>query len=77
MNWILLNIPLSVVIFLAIAGIPLWMVIRHPDSGPAGGEAAGQGSVTLETASLTELTSDLAMTSDSRELVGASAGGNG
>ncbi len=31
MNWFWLNIPLASVIFLAMAGIPLWMVIRHPD----------------------------------------------
>lgn len=34
MNWIWLNMPLGALIFLAIAGIPLWMVIRHPDTGP-------------------------------------------
>jgi hypothetical protein len=34
MNWIWLNMPLGAVIFLAIAGIPLWMVIRRPDTGP-------------------------------------------
>ena len=34
MNWIWLNMPLGALIFLAMAGIPLWMVIRHPDAGP-------------------------------------------
>jgi hypothetical protein len=34
MNWIWLNMPLGALIFLAMAGIPLWMVIRHPDTGP-------------------------------------------
>jgi hypothetical protein len=34
MNWIWLNMPLGALIFLAVAGIPLWMVIRHPDTGP-------------------------------------------
>jgi hypothetical protein len=35
MNWLWLNIPLMAVFFLAIAGIPLWLVYRHPDTGPA------------------------------------------
>jgi hypothetical protein len=34
MNWIWLNMPLGALIFLATAGIPLWMVIKHPDAGP-------------------------------------------
>lgn len=34
MNWIWLNIPLGSLIFLTVAGIPLWMVLRHPDTGP-------------------------------------------
>jgi len=28
-----LNAPLIALIFLAISGIPLWMVIKHPDTG--------------------------------------------
>lgn len=36
MYWFWLNIPLAAVIFLAITSIPLWMVIRHPDTEPAG-----------------------------------------
>ena len=36
MNWIWLNMPLGALIFLAVAGIPLWMVIKHPDTGPDG-----------------------------------------
>jgi hypothetical protein len=34
-NWFWLNIPLMVVFFLAIAGIPLWMTFRRPDAAPA------------------------------------------
>ena len=41
MNWIWLNMPLGALIFLAIAGIPLWMVIRHPDTGPDARAARG------------------------------------
>ena len=28
-----LNVPLMVLIFAAISGIPLWMVIKRPDTG--------------------------------------------
>jgi hypothetical protein len=43
MPWFLLNIPPAVAFFLAITGIPAWLVIRHPDQGPAGTRAAGRG----------------------------------
>jgi hypothetical protein len=45
MSWALLNLPLAGLIFLAVAGIPLWIVIRHPDAGPrpAAGLAAQAG----------------------------------
>jgi hypothetical protein len=32
-TWFWLNIPLCAVIFSAVVGIPLWMVIKHPDTG--------------------------------------------
>jgi hypothetical protein len=35
MNWFWANIPLMVVFFAAIVGIPLWLSFRHPDTGPA------------------------------------------
>jgi len=35
MAWLWLNIGICAPIFLSITGIPLWMVIRHPDTGPA------------------------------------------
>ncbi|HXW43221.1 MAG TPA: hypothetical protein VEL03_00430 [Streptosporangiaceae bacterium] len=35
MNWLWLNIPLDAIFFLAVTGIPLWLVLRHPDVGPA------------------------------------------
>jgi hypothetical protein len=34
MTWLLLNIPLMVLFFALWAGIPLWLVRRHPDTGP-------------------------------------------
>lgn len=30
-NWFWINIPLMAVFFLAMTGIPLWLVFRHPD----------------------------------------------
>jgi hypothetical protein len=35
MSWVWLNIPMGVLIVLAIAGIPMWLVIKHPDARPA------------------------------------------
>jgi hypothetical protein len=35
MSWFWLNVPLMIVFFLATAGIPLWLVLRHPDRAPA------------------------------------------
>lgn len=32
-TYLLLNIPIAAVIFAAMCGIPLWMVIKHPDTG--------------------------------------------
>jgi hypothetical protein len=34
MTWLLLNIPLMVLFFALWAGIPTWLVLRHPDRGP-------------------------------------------
>jgi hypothetical protein len=40
MAWFWLNIPLCTLLFAAVSGIPLWMVIKHPDTGPAAPAAA-------------------------------------
>jgi hypothetical protein len=32
--WVWLNIPLAVLFFLAWTLIPLWIVFKHPDTGP-------------------------------------------
>ena len=37
MTWLLLNIPLMVLFFALWVGIPLWLVLRHPDTGPGRG----------------------------------------
>jgi len=39
-NWLWLNIPLMAVFFLAMTGIPLWLVFSRPDTGPAGAPGA-------------------------------------
>lgn len=41
-TWFWLNIPLAAVVFLAVAGIPLWMVLRHPDAGQEAAAPAGR-----------------------------------
>ena len=35
MFWFWLNVPLGALIFLAVSGIPLWLVLRHADLAPA------------------------------------------
>jgi hypothetical protein len=35
MTWLLLNIPLMILFFALWTGIPLWLVRKHPDTGPA------------------------------------------
>ena len=39
MIWFVLNIPLAVAFFAAWVGIPLWLVIKHPDTPPDHSEA--------------------------------------
>jgi hypothetical protein len=34
MNWFWMNVPLMVVFAAAWTGIPLWLVVKHPDTGP-------------------------------------------
>lgn len=34
MTWFWMNIPLAVLFYLAVTLIPLWMVFKHPDTGP-------------------------------------------
>jgi hypothetical protein len=33
-SWFWLNIPLAAIFFIAMTAIPLWLVFRHPDTGP-------------------------------------------
>jgi hypothetical protein len=41
MTWLLLNIPLMVLVFALMAGIPMWMVLKHPDTKPTLAAAPG------------------------------------
>jgi hypothetical protein len=81
MNWFWLNIPLGVMFFLAIAGIPLWMVIRRPDSRPASaGAARTSARAQAGTVTVAGMTGRPAVAADicgRRDLVGASAGDRG
>jgi hypothetical protein len=45
MYWFWLNIPLAAAFVAAWTGIPLWLVLRHPDADPraAGPRAAAAG----------------------------------
>jgi hypothetical protein len=47
MNWLWLNIPLMAVFFLAVAGIPLWLVLRRPDFADAPADQHGQSPVAV------------------------------
>lgn len=42
-NWLWLNIPLMAAFFVAMTGIPLWLVFKHPDQGPAASRPAATG----------------------------------
>ena len=44
MNVLWMNIPAAAAIFAAMTGIPLWLVFKHPDTGPA---QTGQPRLTL------------------------------
>lgn len=35
MIWLFVNLPIAAVFFLAYSLIPLWLVIKHPDTGPS------------------------------------------
>jgi hypothetical protein len=35
MTWLLLNVPLMVLFVALWVGVPMWLVLRHPDTRPA------------------------------------------
>lgn len=61
MNWLWANVPLMVVFFAAITGIPLWLTLRRPDTGP----------VTLAAAEPDDFAAIVAELVTEAELVGA------
>jgi hypothetical protein len=34
MTWLLLNVPLMVLFVALWAGVPMWLVLKHPDTKP-------------------------------------------
>ena len=62
MSWPWLNIPLMAVFFAAWTGIPIWLSIRHPDTGP----------VTLTASSPADEAATVASLQPDAELVGQS-----
>jgi hypothetical protein len=41
-TWLWIDLPLCALFFLAVCGIPLWMVIKHPDTRPNSDGNGGQ-----------------------------------
>lgn len=75
MSWFWLNIPLATAFFLATAGIPLWMVLRHPDTRSSATRSAAASvpdAIPLSQPVLVPVPSGSRMR---RELVGASSAG--
>jgi hypothetical protein len=66
LNWLWLNIPLMAVFFLAVAGIPLWLVLRRPEFAAAPADQRGQ-----PPAAVTAQTVPASPEARLRELVGA------
>jgi hypothetical protein len=81
MNWFWLNIRSGAVPFLAMAAIPPWMVIRHPDDRPASAGATGVGAraraAIVTVAGMTGRPLVPAQICGRRERAGASAGVRG
>jgi hypothetical protein len=61
-NWLWINVPLMAVFFLAMTGIPLWLVFRHPDRHPGLAEQnqARPDSLAVRYAAIHEETAPLA-----------------
>lgn len=41
MNWFWLNVSIGAAFVLPVVGVPLWLVLRHPDYGPRTAVQAG------------------------------------
>jgi len=56
MGWLAVNIVLSALFFAAMVGIPLWMVIKRPDTGrEVAGKAARVEAIPLHAVSREEV----------------------
>jgi hypothetical protein len=53
-TWFWLNIPLMVLAFAAIAGIPYWLVLKHPDHNPVDEVRREEAALARELARLRE-----------------------
>jgi hypothetical protein len=42
MSWFWMNIPLAVAFFAVWVGVPLWLILKHPDQAPASAAAPAQ-----------------------------------
>ena len=71
MNWFWLNVPLMAVFFLAVAGIPLWLVLKRPDFAAAPADQGSQPLVTVAAQGVPALREAQSREARSRELVGA------
>jgi hypothetical protein len=34
MTWLLMNVPLMILFFALSVGVPMWLVLKHPDTKP-------------------------------------------
>jgi hypothetical protein len=58
-NWFWTNIPLEAIFFGAWVAIPMWLCIKHPDTGPAAVTAAAPATPALISESIEELSGEL------------------
>jgi hypothetical protein len=35
MSWFWMNMPLAIAFFAVWVGVPMWLILKHPDRGPA------------------------------------------
>ena len=63
MSWFWLNVPAAAVIFSAMSGIPLYMVLRHPNWGPERADSderpVVKTAVVAQPAAVTQLAGDV------------------
>jgi hypothetical protein len=70
-NWFWLNVPLMAVFFLAVAGIPLWLVLRRPDFAEAPADQRREPPVAIEAQAVQAYPEARPREARPRELVGS------